>query len=69
MIRSLVLAFVAATSPTPAGDPLRLGDTGSYCVITGYCAAEPARPRSGLMFVAVGLVWVGVYRWRRADRR
>ena len=54
---SLALALLLA-----AQGPAVLDDTsGSYCLATGFCRSQPdAGPASGVLFLAVGLVGVGV---------
>lgn len=45
---------------------------GNQCLITGVCnSGPPVRlgPQSGLMFLAVGLVWLGIAGLLRRDRR
>ncbi|GEM_PF-1920199 len=45
---------------------------GNQCLITGVCAAGPPvrfGPQSGMMFLAVGLVWLGIVGLLRRDRR
>lgn len=71
MISSVLLWLVVTQGVLP-GAPRGVNDIGqqSYCLETGTC--PPAdngfpRPTPGLMFLAVGLVGLGVAIWR-ADR-
>lgn len=45
---------------------------GNQCLITGVCGTGPPvrlGPQSGMMFLAVGLVWLGIAGLLRRDRR
>lgn len=53
------------------GPPIALDDpASSFCVATGFCRPTyaPPGPASGILFVAVGLVALGVTGWRRQKR-
>lgn len=69
MLAPLVLALaVAAQSGTP---PVTLDDpASSFCVATGFCRKSPSDgPPPGVLFVAIGLVAVGVRTLRHNGRR
>lgn len=67
-----VLLWIAALQAVVPGAPRGVNDIGqrSYCLETGTCPPPDngfPRPAPGLMFVAVGLVGLGLAIWR-ADR-
>lgn len=68
MTAALILAFQIAASAPVTGGVSSLGDIdGSYCLETGYCRAPaPAyqAPPPGVLFLAIGLVTLGVVRLR-----
>ena len=61
-----LLLLLALQAAAPAAS---LGDLdGSYCLETGYCRAPNdgyAKPPAGLLFLATGVVAVGVVQLRR----
>ncbi len=63
---SLPLMLLAALQAGPAAS---LGDLeGNYCLETGYCRAPDdgyARPPAGLLFLATGVVALGLIQLRR----
>jgi hypothetical protein len=63
---SLPLLVLAALQAAPAAS---LGDLeGKYCLETGYCRAPDdgyAKPPAGLLFLATGIVALGVVQLRR----
>ncbi|HEU4829268.1 MAG TPA: hypothetical protein VFT04_08730 [Gemmatimonadales bacterium] len=63
---TLPLLLLAALQAAPAAS---LGDLdGNYCLETGYCRAPDdgyAKPPAGLLFLATGLVALGVIQFRR----
>lgn len=75
MLVSLFLALSAGVAPVPqlATDAL-LDSSGGVCLGTGYCtqvgAGRDAAPPGGLMYLALGLVGIGltVLRTGRPER-
>jgi hypothetical protein len=63
---SLSLLLLAALQAAP---PAGLGDLeGNYCLETGYCRAPDdgyAKPPAGLLFLATGIVALGLGQLRR----
>ena len=64
MVAALVLSLSLA-SPVAFVDPLAGG--GGYCVATGYCTGGPGDSGhpAGPMYLAIGLVGVGLAALRR----
>ena len=63
---SPILLALAALQAAPAAS---LGDLdGNYCLETGYCRAPEdgyAKPPAGVLFLATGIVVLGVVQLRR----
>jgi hypothetical protein len=62
----IALLLLTALQAAPAGS---LGDLdGNYCLETGYCRAPEdgyRKPPAGLLFLATGIVALGVTQFRR----
>jgi hypothetical protein len=67
----LLMAAPLAQAPSAAG-PLAIIDdsTSSYCLATGFCRrpADARGPAPGVLFVATGLVGIGVAGLRARPR-
>ncbi|HEU5170199.1 MAG TPA: hypothetical protein VFU46_06660 [Gemmatimonadales bacterium] len=69
LLLAATLALLPAGPQTTAAVSPLLTTDGAVCVATGYCtrarSGEPNRPPAGPMYIAIGLIGIGLASLRR----